>query len=388
MIGPTVVNGGGRSVTLTADRFGNASSAIHFNGGYYTVPSRIYFSGDFTIAVWLKLNSASAYQPILDFGDTLQTNNVWVSPYDSTARYPCIEMYDPSQYDPTYGCSCSQYLGTTAVTLNSWFLYVLTLNGTTAKLYLNGTLTNTFTGFSVPKNTIRNTNYIGSDSFRSPLLLADLDDLRIYNRTLSQAEINILLTMTSSQTTTTTISTSTTSTLTTTSTTTTTTLTITSTTSTTSSTTTTDTTDISSTITSSSSSLTTTSTSTTSSSTTTTSTTPTTSSISTTITSSTSTTQTTSIISLLNTSLTTITSTTSTSTTNTSSTSSTTTTISIESTSSLTLSTITTTITTITMAIVETIIPTASFETTLVTISTSSNVSLNTTYCKITLNIC
>ena len=206
MIGPTPAG----SATLTADRFGNVNSAIHFNNSYYTVPSGIYFYGDFTLAVWLKIYRLSAYQVLLDFGNTAQTNNVWISPIDSNQRHTLIQMYDPSQYDSTYFCSCSSYLGTTAVTLNAWFLLVLTLSGTTANLYLNGTLTNTFTGFFVPTNTIRNVNYIGVDSFGSAKLITDLDDLRIYNRTLNQTEINTLLTMTSSQTTTTSTSNSTT----------------------------------------------------------------------------------------------------------------------------------------------------------------------------------
>ena len=214
MIGPFVGTGG--SVSLTNDRFGNASSAINFNNGYYMVPSGVYFYENFTIAVWLKINNALKFEPILDFGNVAKDNNVWVSPINTNRlNYPFIAMYYPQIGNTNY-YSCT---GTTQVVLNSWFLFVLTLSGATAKLYLNGTLTDTFTGFYTPKSTLRDMNFIGADNFNDYFLQADLDDLRIYNRSLTQEEIYLLLGMTLTSTTTT--STTTTSTTTKTSTTTT-----------------------------------------------------------------------------------------------------------------------------------------------------------------------
>ena len=66
------------------------------------------------------------------------------------------------------------------------------MSGATAKLYINGTLTDTFNGFPIPANVLRYSNFIGGDNFGSPFLQSDLDDLRIYKRPLNSTEINIL----------------------------------------------------------------------------------------------------------------------------------------------------------------------------------------------------
>ena len=43
------------STYLTMNRNGEANEAQYFNGGYTTVPHRVYLNSAFTISVWIKL---------------------------------------------------------------------------------------------------------------------------------------------------------------------------------------------------------------------------------------------------------------------------------------------------------------------------------------------
>ncbi len=45
------------SVSLTTDRFGQASSALSLSSGYLQVDNGLYISGDFTVTAWVKINS-------------------------------------------------------------------------------------------------------------------------------------------------------------------------------------------------------------------------------------------------------------------------------------------------------------------------------------------
>ena len=64
--------------------------------------------------------------------------------------------------------------------------------GTTGKIYVDGQLKASGTQLR-PSNVNRTTNFIGGNSFNNYNLNAKLDELRIYNRCMSQNEIMNLI---------------------------------------------------------------------------------------------------------------------------------------------------------------------------------------------------
>jgi hypothetical protein len=75
---------------------------------------------------------------------------------------------------------------------NRWYHLTVTLCNTLAKVYIDGLLKSSGTQ-QTPTNTNRATNYIGGNSFGDAMLNAKIDELRIYNRCLSQNEIMNLI---------------------------------------------------------------------------------------------------------------------------------------------------------------------------------------------------
>ena len=80
--------------------------------------------------------------------------------------------------------------GVTSLALNTWNFVTLTFDGTVYTLYING-VSDVSKAMSPPRNVQRSKNYIGSSISGVALSTKNtiLDDFRIYNRALSQAEI-------------------------------------------------------------------------------------------------------------------------------------------------------------------------------------------------------
>ena len=60
----------GPNVALTSDRFNNPNSALNFVSGYNTVPSGVYFNGDFTVTVWINYNQHASSARVLEFSNS------------------------------------------------------------------------------------------------------------------------------------------------------------------------------------------------------------------------------------------------------------------------------------------------------------------------------
>ncbi len=68
--------------TWDTDRFGIYASAMTLNSGYLTLPSGVYFNGDFTVSAWVKPLSLSVNQAqirLIDFANGEAQDNVFVS---------------------------------------------------------------------------------------------------------------------------------------------------------------------------------------------------------------------------------------------------------------------------------------------------------------------
>ena len=174
----------GVNALFTTDRFQNENSAIRFTNGYYQVPAGVYFRGDFTISVWQRLSKLVNWARIIDFGNGPNSDSIFLA--STTVGQPVMFIYNNSN-------SFTRVQTVSSLVIGNWAHVAFTLTGTTAKIYLNGTFV-ALTPFMTPSNTLRTRNYIGrSNTSGIGYLNADLDDLMIFNRSLSDSEVKELM---------------------------------------------------------------------------------------------------------------------------------------------------------------------------------------------------
>ena len=172
----------GVNVEFVEDRFKIPNSAIRFSGGSYQIKPGVYFNGDFTISVWVRIiNSLVQRGRIFDFTNDATGDNVYLlSSFENTNS--------PSLYSVVRN-SESMVTSNLSFVYGQWTHLVATLSGTTGSIYLNGMLAAQSNNMLSPRNVNRTSNYIGRDFSGQVSLWADLDDLRIYNKSMNQSDV-------------------------------------------------------------------------------------------------------------------------------------------------------------------------------------------------------
>lgn len=187
--------------TLTTDRLGNPNSAYNFNGidNYTQVPHNQSFditSGGFTVAGWFNANSSqldpSGIYAIIDksHGDN--------GMYDDRSGWAIQAVPDGRGLSNAVGIGLNfNYWGetktNTSVLDNTWHHVTATFQGTTMKIYLDGNLRDSFV-FSSGETPVNNTRdlFFGRHYALGRYFRGTIDEIRIYNRELTIAEINEL----------------------------------------------------------------------------------------------------------------------------------------------------------------------------------------------------
>jgi outer membrane protein assembly factor BamB len=192
------------NATLTADRFGNSSSAYSFNGinDYIDLGDILdnIFCADtaqFTISGWAQTRNYNPIEGNLIIGKSAGGPGPyqWSVSHNSGTLFGAVFSDNAAQnYQQKY----------VSIGTNQWYHFVLIFDGkqqsdNRIQIYVNGTL-NMYNGSSAGtlSTSTENTSlhlYIGGQNyFSSPQSLYDglIDDIRIYNRPLTQAEINEL----------------------------------------------------------------------------------------------------------------------------------------------------------------------------------------------------
>ena len=54
------------------------NSYLWLNWGYVRAPPSVYFNGDFSVSVWIKLRDLANWQRVFDFGNGPANNNVMI----------------------------------------------------------------------------------------------------------------------------------------------------------------------------------------------------------------------------------------------------------------------------------------------------------------------
>jgi hypothetical protein len=176
---------GGPTTSFVDDLSGNSNSAVYLNSGYYSAPPGVYFSSDHTVAVWVKVIAVSDWARIVDFG-TGTSDNVYLSTSSGSSGCPVSTIFG--------WAIMNQYATSSlALQLNQWTHLAHTYSSSTCKVYLNGTLKDTAACYA-PRAVKRSNCYVGKSNWATDgKQNAQIDELRIYNRTLNLTEISQLV---------------------------------------------------------------------------------------------------------------------------------------------------------------------------------------------------
>ena len=174
----------GNLTNLTSDRFGNPNSALALNGGWTQVPSGIYFdTPEFSISVWVYPQQVGSYARVIDFGNGHGLDNILLTISSGNSLWqPTFDFYSGSN-------KLVSFISSQILNSDQWNMITITFNETNFRIYLNETLQNgSYQNFTM--SSIQRSNcYIGKSNFNDGVSWSNLDDLRIYNKSLTQEEI-------------------------------------------------------------------------------------------------------------------------------------------------------------------------------------------------------
>ena len=172
------------NTTLTTDRFGHPNSACAFDGssGYLTASGiPIHTNNAFTWAMWIKCDVPSVHRPILHraaaMGDNRHSPSLWTDPGGAMAF---------TSFGGMGGAAVDTPAG--SLVAGQWRHFVGTSNANgTRRVYLDGLLV--ASGTSPSYGEALELLLIGRDPVARWYFTGALDDIRIYNRELSAAEV-------------------------------------------------------------------------------------------------------------------------------------------------------------------------------------------------------
>ena len=175
---PTTVTVYALPIVAGSSQPGAFGNGLDFDGidDYVSLPSAVYFSGNFTIEAWVYPRDFGNWERIMDFGNGAGNNCVLLSTTYGGGGYPGFYV------------GGAQFQANTKLVLNQWNHVAATLNGTTATIYVNGVASGTAT-FPVPANVVRTKCYLGKSNWGDPNLNGKMDEFRIWNTALTQAQI-------------------------------------------------------------------------------------------------------------------------------------------------------------------------------------------------------
>ncbi len=149
------------------------------------MPPGIYFdTPEFTISVWIYPMNVDYWAKIIDFGNGEYADNIMLSLSLGNTLQPYFKFYSGSNI-------VFSTISAIKINLNQWQFLTATNNGTIARVYLNGTLVgeSNIQSYIQSINLSRSKCYIGKSNSVDGYSSSYVDDLRFYNKSLTQEEI-------------------------------------------------------------------------------------------------------------------------------------------------------------------------------------------------------
>ena len=178
-------DGSGINTTFMNDRFGETDKAVYFNGddAYVTIPNSTSLSSpteQLAISIWFYLEQANTiHNPFLTKSDDPNQSGQYMLNYQ--------KYTGDSHIDLNFNHSAHNYAYT--FSLQEWYHLVVSYDGSSIKYYVNSTYigelgtTGNIEQSSLPLEFGRNVP--GATEYYK----GGLDDIRIYNRALTETEI-------------------------------------------------------------------------------------------------------------------------------------------------------------------------------------------------------
>lgn len=184
---------GNNGITTGSPAYTNGyrGQALVFDGAnsYVTLPPNVANNNAFSFAAWIKWNGGANWQRIFDFGNST-THYLFLTPSSGSNLRFAIK-----------NGGSEQIVQTSPLPVGSWQHVAVTLSGSTARLYLNGTQVAQNTGMSItPASFSPRVNFLGESQFiADPLFNGLMDEVLITDYALSAAQIAGLQTNTAPQ---------------------------------------------------------------------------------------------------------------------------------------------------------------------------------------------
>jgi trimeric autotransporter adhesin len=190
-------NGLVNGAVLTTDKFGNANSAYYFNGidNYIKCFADALPSTNRTVALWFYWDASILKASPLGYGGGPSCHSF------------LLDLGNPGAGGGKFEAQAHCSVNSLAIPwinppIGSWYFWVISINGNTTSMYINGTFIGNNNDFTNPTNVSGKYLYFGcnvspdgmnpySDSY-APFFEGKIDDIRIYNRALNQTEITAL----------------------------------------------------------------------------------------------------------------------------------------------------------------------------------------------------
>ena len=162
------------SVFYTMDRKGIRGRAVKFNGSLDIAVGYVPHSDRMSLAAWVKYDSANT-----------TASGLVMSQSDGPRFMQAFDQYYASNNPNGY-----PYVGSGAIN-NQWHFLVATIDGSTCRFYVDGSLVGSVASPDVESLTtaiyLLGTGITAGNRWRGAM-----DDLRFYNRTISAAEVQAL----------------------------------------------------------------------------------------------------------------------------------------------------------------------------------------------------
>jgi hypothetical protein len=160
---------------------GKIGNAFNFDGSsHVTINNHSDISGfsEFTLAAWV-------------YPTTLSTNKTVLAKVNSGRDF-VLKFYNTTLEAHFYNGGYRRCYGNSTVPVNQWVHVLCTWKNNQWKIYYNGVLENTcsLTGYDPPW--ISNEMYVGALTGTSEKFIGSIDEVRIYNRALTDADVTEL----------------------------------------------------------------------------------------------------------------------------------------------------------------------------------------------------
>ena len=191
--------GGSGGYAFGTGRVNNALGLVKASQGYASISDTGLFGATaMTIATWVYLNSAVAWQRVWDFGNDTKAY-MFLTTRSGTGNN--VLRFGISLN--SYGADEQDVDGTAELPIRAWHHVAVVLSGGTGYLYVDGTQVGTKTSMTLSPASLGTTtnNWIGKSQFYNaastpdPYFDGNIDDFRVYSRALTPAEIGLLAAM-------------------------------------------------------------------------------------------------------------------------------------------------------------------------------------------------